>query len=574
MIMKNHNSAGGVKKSSGHLNDLEHTKSVVERIVSAGMDITSEYNNWVSIAFAFAGFGEEGRSLFHDVSRLNPKYDWADCDVKFTNCLRSAQQRLEGNGGSETVVSIATFMKIAQEHGIDISLPEELKGKRGRPRKQGAAVDDVPPIVLTIEYINSHYDLRFNEITFSIEYRSKEDAEGKWFDMDDREFDTLYSRLKSRDIGITVTDLRAVLKSKDISSEYNPMEDYLSSLPEWDRKTDYIEQFFDNIKFRSPEDRAFCMPLLRKWFINMVALALGKAKDNQLVPVYVGRQHVGKTYFCFNILPPCLRKYGNTFIPGGKLDKDVLIAMSRFAHITFDEFVITRQTSSQIKAIISSRDPKVRPSYGYFHEEFPRRASLSATSNEERYIDKSDGDRRYLTINIVGTTNPLCLPYEGAYAQAYWIVCNEDESCYLTTAEDSESISERNKNHTVLSLCESAIMDAYRKPLPGEDGEMMSASQILGELSARFHSPELNVINIGKALNALQFGGKKYSDNFKYHVVRKRAMTDEEIKAEASAYRKETEAAMEAERKAQESQKQSELDSLQGRLDFDEDIPF
>ena len=91
--------------------DYTQAREVVNRIVQAHIDLTDDYNDWFRIASALAnGFGEAGRDLFHEVSRMSSKYDAAECDKKYDNCLRT------GNGS----ITIATFFQMAKDAGVDI----------------------------------------------------------------------------------------------------------------------------------------------------------------------------------------------------------------------------------------------------------------------------------------------------------------------------------------------------------------------------------------------------------------------------------------------------------------------
>lgn len=84
---------------------------VARQLVSSRTDITAGYANWLRLGFALAdGLGEEGRSLYHDLSALNAGYSFEDCDRQYSNCLKSH------SGG----VTIASFYKMAQDAGVDI----------------------------------------------------------------------------------------------------------------------------------------------------------------------------------------------------------------------------------------------------------------------------------------------------------------------------------------------------------------------------------------------------------------------------------------------------------------------
>ena len=93
----------------------------IQQLEVKGSDITSNYNDWLSIGFSFASLGESGRAHFHRVSKIHSDYKFNECDKKFTNLLK------KGRGS----YSIATFFKFCKEEGIlfkDI-LPKRAKKK-------------------------------------------------------------------------------------------------------------------------------------------------------------------------------------------------------------------------------------------------------------------------------------------------------------------------------------------------------------------------------------------------------------------------------------------------------------
>lgn len=64
------------------------------------------------MGFALAdSFGEGGRALFHRLSSLSSKYDHAQCDKKYENCLRSS---------SPGRTSCSTLFYLASQAGLDL----------------------------------------------------------------------------------------------------------------------------------------------------------------------------------------------------------------------------------------------------------------------------------------------------------------------------------------------------------------------------------------------------------------------------------------------------------------------
>ncbi len=96
--------------SSARHTDVEALVCAVE---ASGIDITAAYSDWLAIGFALVSeLGEEGRSLFHRLSRFYPGYDMAEADRQYTVCLRDGSRE----------ISIATLFHIAKTHGVVVSV--------------------------------------------------------------------------------------------------------------------------------------------------------------------------------------------------------------------------------------------------------------------------------------------------------------------------------------------------------------------------------------------------------------------------------------------------------------------
>ena len=83
--------------------------AVVDAVEASGIDITPTYSEWLAIGFALvAELGEDGRAIFHRLSRFNPEYDYDEADRQYSHCLN--------DGSRET--TIASLFHIAQTHGV------------------------------------------------------------------------------------------------------------------------------------------------------------------------------------------------------------------------------------------------------------------------------------------------------------------------------------------------------------------------------------------------------------------------------------------------------------------------
>ena len=138
-------SVGGHRKKdapSGDVNLYEDGRYIVSILVNRHIDITTPYEEWIKLGFALAdGLGEDGRELFHQLSRMNAEYNYEECDKKYTSCMK-------GNGKG---VTIKTFFKMAKDAGVDL----KTIAREGTDRATCANVPNAKYIENIEKYKNS-----------------------------------------------------------------------------------------------------------------------------------------------------------------------------------------------------------------------------------------------------------------------------------------------------------------------------------------------------------------------------------------------------------------------------------
>lgn len=508
------------------MSEKEHLELVLSRIEAGHIDITHDEQDWVNILLGLATtFGEDGRDFAHRISQYwvgnGKSYSADDVDAKFDWCLQNGQGRF----------TIATVMAIAKDYGIDVSLPpgcypegklSQAAGKSIRTKSAREQKEDVNIVISVQDFLLQCYEFRYNVLLGCVEIRNKVDDESSWIRLDDRIRDTMITSLHKVGIKVSKTNFDSYINSEHLAPEYSPATEYLNSLPKWDpSQPDYIGDFFDHIIFDDSEGKAslyrkFC----KKWFLNFVALMCGQIHDNQLVLVFIGIQNAGKTFFCKNILPPALREYFRTIYPGESITKDQLLALSRYLLILFDELTLTKKNSDVIKALVSAESTEVREAYGRFEKKRQRSASLVGTGNEEIYIADVQGDRRYLSIKVQATKNLIDnpLPYEGAYAQALYLI-QQPEFNHSLSPEELKAIEDNNADHVEADVVAEAISSYYRIPGVSEEGKNVSCADILEKVSNKLRGLQVGPREIGLAMSRMGFLKKKPNGKARYYVI-------------------------------------------------------
>ena len=495
-----------MKKILHSFSDLEHLELVAQRIAENSIDITSSYQDWMNVTFACASLGESAREAYQTICSQYSGYSREECDAKFSNCLRT------GRGS----ISLGTLIQIAQDHGIDTSLP---KGRRPKSTEQKEE-EQKNRVTAMGEQLKKYGNWRFNTLKSRPEWR---EGNGAWKPVNERDLRTFYCRLLEEGIRIKISDVEALIYSRDFSVDFDPVIDYLESLPEWNPDTDpdYIHEFFvGHLEFGDPEYTDFYDQMFHKWFVEMIKLWLGITEENPIMPVFSGPQHIGKTYFVKNILPPQLQDYLYPVNPSKKVDKDFVISLSEVLLMFLDEFSIGSSIKSDAyKFVVTSSRSNERDSFGHFREWRDRRASLVAATNNIEFIRDPDGNRRYLSVNLVGTKNlkEYPLPYDGAYSQALYLLHHGYQS--KPNREESRLISEHNKSFMIPDDCEEALVTLFRKPEGIETPLALSAGDIMNELNNHNFRGN-NAVSIGRAMTRLGFDYVVRNGKKKYIVVK------------------------------------------------------
>ena len=487
--------------------NLEHLKLVARRIAESGIDITSVYTDWINVTFACASLGEPAREYYHTICSQYPGYRREECDEKFDNCLKTSRGQ----------VTLGTLMKLAQEHGIDTSLP------RGRRPDTLAEEEEkqVKKMERIVEELTRDRQWRFNVLTDKPEY--KNDGQD-WIPMQDREFDTLITKLRKKGLSIQDKPLKSLIGSSDFSCDFNPVETYLNNLPEWNPNIDrdYIhETFVGHMIFKNPDDTEFYDMIFHRFMVGLVMLWLRMIQENPTMPVLSGPQNIGKTYFCRDLLPPELNQYFANVGPSTPVNKDTILMLSEKLLIVCEEFELTSKSKSDMfKYVTSLNKSTLRRSYDRYSEDRLRLASLIASNNEKAFIYEPEGNRRFVGIELTGMIK-LCdkpINYTGLYAQTMYLIKNNYPP--HPSSEEIALISKHNEAFQRPDDCEEALLTILRKPEKNEIPEVVLVGNLQKRLSDEgFRGPAYSASNIGKALRRMDIITHKGRNGSEAYVI-------------------------------------------------------
>jgi hypothetical protein len=152
----------------------------------------------------------------------------------------------------------------------------------------------------TRAFMNDRYELRRNIVTGIAEYRLRDGRLRPFQNLTPYVMNTMTQQALMQGLKSWDKDMKRFIESKEIE-EYDPINDYLDSLPDWDG-TERIEALAQRV----PTTDAEWPKYFHVWFLSMVAHWMGKDQmhGNAYTPLLIGPQGCGKSSFCKMILPP------------------------------------------------------------------------------------------------------------------------------------------------------------------------------------------------------------------------------------------------------------------------------
>ena len=373
-----------------------------------------------------------------------------------------------------------------------------------------------------IDFLNQRYQFRYNTIMGYTEYKDNDYRYMDWTPVDDRTLKGMTMKVRLGGIDARDNDVRRYVQSNMIHP-FNPIGDYLwAQYYKWDGK-DHIRKLARTVPNKNPhwEDWFYTwfLGMVRQWQVNNLA-----KYGNQAVPLLISTQGWNKTTFCEQLLPPELR-FGYTGNLQMEDKKQVLQQMAQMLLINLDEFnqISPKTQQGFLKNIITLSSVKIKRPYGRHVEDFPRRASFIATTNQPDVLADPSGNRRFLGVELTGPIDVSTPPnYEQLYAQAMRAL-HLHEPYYFGPAETQE-IMEWNRKFSLKTAAEQFFLDYFEPARNEQEGEWMSASAILAYLKdevgvSLLKSP--SVPAFGRKLSAIPGMQKRVTSINTFYLVRK-----------------------------------------------------
>lgn len=407
--------------------------------------------------------------------------------------------------------------------------------------RKGESYSKKPSMKMLKQWLSMRYEFHRNEVTGYYEVCSRDVLKGKfhhWTRMDDNIENSLWIEMEEDGLQTQQPRLHSLINS-DFSEKYNPLLDYLTALPAWDGKTDYIQMLADRIHIANTDGAHHTQEdfryFFKKWFVAMVVTWVTDTVVGQTILIFVGKGGLFKTTFFDKLLPKILHDYFINESTASYTDKDFMEAMASKALMCLDEFETAfGKNLSAFKSCVTKLFFSIRRPYDKYRTELPHRAAMCGTSNSVQIISEEE-NRRYSPWLIKSIDSPIDHPidYQHVYAQAVALGKevmerqrkHEDGWVFWLTTEDIEVMREHNKMFMISNYMEDQILRYYR--VPGKDVEaryikFRYSSEILERIGG---CPALSRYiyqqNLASTLLRLGFERKRRSKGMGWFVIEK-----------------------------------------------------
>ena len=338
-------------------------------------------------------------------------------------------------------------------------------------------------------FLQENYLFRRNALNGKVEFATRQPEKSAlvWRPLTQEALNSIVIRAKRENIcegANPKTDIVELVNSEEVPA-YNPISDYLDSLPQWDGRN-HVAALFSRLPGIGSEQLSF----LSVWLRSTVAhwLQMDTLHGNECVPTLIGPQGCGKTTFIARMLPPQLRQYYLDHLNlSNKFDKEM--ALTNNLLVNLDELDAIRPSQhAALKQTLSKNKVNGRPIYGSAQDDRPRYASFVATTNNPHPLTDATGSRRYICLTIPQgqfIDNTGDIDYDQLYAQVLYEL-RQLKAPYWFNNVEVERIQQLNLGYMEQKDIAEMARLCFRKPHDGERVKALSTSQLLTAIQSEY----------------------------------------------------------------------------------------
>jgi len=402
---------------------------------------------------------------------------------------------------AKTVLDETIVFSIVGRPSTSKHKPKQQKQTSKKTKEELKLGDKIPKIIILENFIKGRYDFRYNNLSNTVEYKSKSDKE-----FVELEENTLILDIYRQGINGFRPQLEALLGSRCLVEEFDPILNYCKQLPKWkEGDTDYIAKLAEYV---DTDDTEWFTIQLKKMLVRTLACALKQIPFNKQCFTLYGKQNDGKSTFVRFLCPSRLRDYYTEDIDFQS--KDGRIALASNFLINLDELdSLQFKEVALVKKFITTTNIKVRVPFAKKATTMIRRTSFFATTNETEFLRDTTGNVRWLVMRVKGIKHDFGgqsgyeqnIDIDLVYSQAYALLQSGFE--YQLTKEELEKSEENNRSHQVQTP-EMDLIQTYFEPSDKGSGEFVTTTFIANEIQTRT-AIKLSPKKTGHALRFLKF---------------------------------------------------------------------
>lgn len=382
-------------------------------------------------------------------------------------------------------------------------------------------------IAIVLDHIADRYTFVFNTVKKRLQYIETPNvlptqiADKDLIYFDDRKENSMWCDI-SQEIKLPKEMLSNILNS-DAVPEYDPVDNYLSQLPEWDG-VDYYQKILDTMDVEATLPQKWAYEYIKKFHLSWLS-QLRRDSINNNILIMQGAQGIRKTRFLRALVPPELKNY---YFEGrlNSQDKDSLLVLHQNILINLDEMDSFTYKELQFhKALITREEVDVRAPYNKYFDKNFKLCSFVGSTNDAEMLSDTTGNRRFNIIPVVDIDENFAdaLDHAQLWAQTLAAI-KSGERTYFTT-EESREISMVNRQFEKTSAIEELLLAKY---VPAEADDLgtqeltaTDIAAIIGENS----TTKISSVAIGKYLRKYGYI-RKMSDDGTYKWLVKPIIAD------------------------------------------------
>ena len=387
-------------------------------------------------------------------------------------------------------------------------------------------------ILVVKEFLTGNYLFRRNILNGKVEFADRPKGDAAELSDDNQPvyraltpeaLNSIIIRAKIEQIlesGNPKSDIIEYVQSEEIPY-FNPIKDFLESLPEWDGHN-HVACLFGRLPGISTEQMNF----LTIWLRSAVAhwLQMDTLHGNECVPTLIGAQGCGKTTFFKRLLPVPLREYFLDHLNlSNKFDKEM--ALTNNLLVCLDELDTIRPSQHPaLKQTLSKSKVNGRPIFGKTQADRLRFASFVATTNNQHPLTDATGSRRYICLTIPQghmIDNEGDIDYRQLYAQVVYELRVAKVPYWFNNSEVAR-IQELNQNYMGQTDMKAIINACFRKPREDEKPLAMNSSKIIAHIQKDFPTvkdDQSTKVFLGLAMKELEYERTERGHVAYYKVV-------------------------------------------------------